>query len=73
MPTLSAASPASAPGAHDSAPDLARENAYLKQRNAQLQGDLIALQSEAERLRQIVDRLHGRVAARQPNPLGGGQ
>lgn len=56
------------------APDaLARENAYLRQRNAQLQDDVTALSAEAERLRQIVDRLHGRVAQRQANPLSGGQ
>ena len=56
------------------APDtLARENAYLRQRNAQLQDDVTSLSAEAERLRQIVDRLHGRVARRQANPLSGGQ
>jgi hypothetical protein len=48
---------------------LARENAYLKQRNAQLQEDLTAVSAEAERLRQIVERLHGRTAAAP----GGGQ
>ena len=53
--------------------DLARENAYLRQRNAQLQGDVAALQAEVERFRQIVERLHGRTAARPPNPLSGGQ
>lgn len=52
---------------------LARENAYLRQRNAQLQDDLTALSAEAERLKQIVDRLHGRTTARPPNPLSGGQ
>ena len=52
---------------------LARENAYLRQRNAQLQEDLVALGAEVERLRQIVERLHGRTAARPPNPLSGGQ
>lgn len=56
-----------------STPDLARENAYLRQRNAQLEADLVALQSEAERLRQIVERLHGRTPGRAPNPLSGGQ
>ena len=54
-------------------PDLGRENAYLRQRNAQLEEDVLALAAEAERLRQIVERLHGRTAARPPNPLGGGQ
>jgi len=54
-------------------PDLARENSYLRQRNAQLEGDVVALQAEVERFRQIVERLHGRSAARAPNPLSGGQ
>lgn len=53
--------------------DPARENAYLRQRNAQLEGDVTALQAEVERLRQIVERLHGRTAVRPPNPLSGGQ
>lgn len=53
--------------------DPVRENAYLRQRNAQLEGDVVALQAEVERLRQIVERLHGRSAARAPNPLSGGQ
>lgn len=52
---------------------LERENAYLRQRNAQLQEDVTALAAEAERLRQIVERLHGRTAARPPNPLSAGQ
>jgi hypothetical protein len=52
---------------------LRRENAYLLQRNAQLQDDLTAVTAEAERLRQIVERLHGRTAAHAPNPLRGGQ
>ena len=52
---------------------LVRENAYLLQRNAQLQDDITALAAEAERLRQIVERMHGRSPARAPNPLGAGQ
>jgi len=52
---------------------LARENAYLRQRVAQLQDDVTAITAEAERLRQIVERLHGRTALRPPNPLSGGQ
>lgn len=56
-----------------SSEELARENAYLRRRNAQLQEDLIALGAEAERLRQIVERLHGRTAMHAPNPLSGGQ
>jgi len=58
------------------APDqdrLTRENAYLLQRNAQLQDDLTAITAEAERLRQMVERLHGRTPSRPPNPLSGGQ
>lgn len=52
---------------------LTRENAYLLQRNAQLQEDLTAISAEAERLRQVVERLHGRTGLRTPNPLSGGQ
>lgn len=52
---------------------LARENLYLRQRNAQLQADVTALSAEVERLRQIVERLHGRTPSRAPNPLSGGQ
>ena len=53
--------------------ELARQNGYLRERNAQLQDDIVALQAEAERLRQIVERLHGRSARSAPNPLSGGQ
>jgi hypothetical protein len=53
--------------------DLTRENGYLKQRNAQLQEDVTALGAEAERLRQIVERLHARTPSSRPNPLSGGQ
>lgn len=49
-----------------SAQAMARENAYLKQRNAQLQDDVAALGAEGERLRQIVERLHGRTTTRVP-------
>lgn len=54
---------------------MTRENAYLKARNSQLQDDVTALIAETQRLRQIVDRMHGRAAtlAQTPNPLGGGQ
>lgn len=58
------------PGSHEA---LERENAYLRQRNEQLQSEVRALSAEVERLTQIAERLHGRMAARQPNPLGGGQ
>ena len=53
-----------------------RENTYLRQRNAQLQDEVVDLSAELERLRQVVERLHGRTAARAagaPNPLSGGQ
>ena len=52
---------------------LTRENTYLRQRNAQLQTDVVELNAEIERMRQVVERLHGRTAARAPNPLSGGQ
>lgn len=52
---------------------LLRENAYLRQRVAQLQEDLTAVSAEAERLRQIAERLHGRTPRAGPNPLSGGQ
>lgn len=52
---------------------LKRENAYLLQRNAQLQEDVTSLSAEAERLRQAAERLQGRRLARQPDPLSGGQ
>ncbi len=38
-----------------------KENDYLKLRNAQLQADLTDLSSETERLRQMLERLDGRV------------
>lgn len=54
--------------------DLLRENAYLKQRIAQLQGDVSDLSAEVDRLRQERERLHGRQQQRAaPNPLGSGQ
>lgn len=52
---------------------LIRDNAYLLGRNAELQNDVMALSAEVERLRQAHERLHGRIAARAPNPLGSGQ
>lgn len=52
---------------------LLRENAYLRQRNAQLQTDVSELTSELDRLRQMMDRLYGRQATRRPDPLSGGQ
>ncbi|HXA39892.1 MAG TPA: hypothetical protein VNW53_12895 [Phenylobacterium sp.] len=53
--------------------DLARENLYLRQRVAQLTDDVASLAAEGDRLRQILERMHGRVAARRPDPLSGGQ
>lgn len=53
--------------------DLARENLYLRQRVAQLQDDVSSLAAEGDRLRQTLERLHGRAAARRPDPLSGGQ
>lgn len=52
---------------------LQRENTYLKARVAQLQSDVADLSAEVDRLRQERERLHGRRAARAPNPLGSGQ
>ncbi|TAL34635.1 hypothetical protein [Phenylobacterium sp.] len=52
---------------------LVRENAYLRQQNAQLQRDLTAALADADRLRQIAERIYGRTAPRPPSPLGGGQ
>lgn len=52
---------------------LSRENRYLKDRNAQLQSDVTALAAESQRLREELERLHGRRAAHRPNPLNGGQ
>ncbi|HZZ31787.1 MAG TPA: hypothetical protein VFE10_07300 [Phenylobacterium sp.] len=53
--------------------DLARENLYLRQRVAELQDDVSSLAAEGDRLRQTLERMHGRVAARRPDPLSGGQ
>jgi prefoldin subunit 5 len=52
---------------------LQRETLYLRQRNAQLQADVADLAAEVDRLRQQLERLHGRAPQRSPNPLGGGQ
>jgi len=53
--------------------ELARENAYLKLRNAQLQSDIIDLSAEVERLRQLQDRLHARKAVQNPGSPAGCQ
>lgn len=42
---------------------LVRDNIYLRRRNAQLQEDMNALLAENLRMRQALERLHGR------NPL----
>jgi cell division protein FtsB len=52
---------------------LQRENRYLKARNAELQSDIADLAADAQRLREELERLHGRVAMRRPDPLSGGQ
>ena len=44
---------------------LIQEKAYLRQRNVQLQDDIVAVTAE-------VERLHGRAPTR-PNPLSGGR
>jgi hypothetical protein len=56
-----------------SAAELERENSYLKARVAQLENDVTDLSAENRRLAEERERLHGRRAARPPNPLGGGQ
>ena len=54
--------------------DLARQNDYLKARNAQLQNDVTELGAENTRLREELERVMGRRAARAaPNPMSGGQ
>jgi hypothetical protein len=53
--------------------ELERENAYLKARIAQLEGDVTDLGAENLRLQEERQRLHARRADRGPNPLGGGQ
>ncbi len=50
---------------------LTRENAYLRQRNAQLQEDLTAVSAEAERLRQAAERLLGSNILHSPDSLNG--
>jgi hypothetical protein len=58
----------------DATPDeLRRENLYLRDRVAQLTGDVSDLSAENGRLRQERERLHGRQPTHGPNPLVGGQ
>jgi len=49
---------------------LARENAYLKLRCAQLQDDVTSLSSQVARMQQELERLHGARATRA-DQLGG--
>lgn len=52
---------------------LRRENSHLRQRCAQLQGDIVGLESQVARLQQSHEHLAGRRVApgAQPNPLSG--
>lgn len=59
--------------APEAADPLTRENIYLRQRVAQLQEDVTAITAEADRLRQIVERIYARKPQAPPNPLGSGQ
>jgi len=53
---------------------LRRENNYLKQRCAQLEGDIVDLESQLARLQQVQAHTTGRrIAATLPGPLSGGQ
>jgi hypothetical protein len=53
---------------------LERENAYLKQRCAQLEGDVSDLGAQVVRLTQQLERIVGRRGAHdRPAPLAGGQ
>ncbi len=51
--------------------ELRRENAYLKQGCAQLQGGFTDLAAENMRLRQELERIAGRRAMARPDPLAG--
>lgn len=52
---------------------LTRENAYLKARCAQLQGDVTDLGSQLHRAQQQLERLGAARLARGANPQSGGQ
>ena len=52
---------------------LQRENAYLKSRVAQLEGDVTDIGAEVTRLRQVLETTMARRAANRPNTLSGGQ
>jgi hypothetical protein len=52
---------------------LIRQNAYLKQRCAQLEADATDMQAQINRLTQQLERAGERRAGGRPNPLSGGQ
>jgi predicted nucleic acid-binding Zn-ribbon protein len=52
---------------------LQRENTYLKQRIAQLEGDIVDLNSQVTRLQQQNQHFSARRVVRPPDPLAGGQ
>jgi cell division protein FtsB len=55
-------------------PALERQNAYLKQRVAQLEGDVSDLGAQVMRLTQQLERIAGRRdAGARADPLSGGQ
>ena len=55
-------------GSSNPTSNLERENAYLRQRNAQLQDDVTALSAEVTRQRQVLERLHARTGASSIKP-----
>ena len=57
----------------EEAQGLRRENAYLKQRCAQLQDDVTVLGGQVTRLEQQLEGVHARRAGHAANPLSGGQ
>jgi len=59
----------------DEQQSLERQNTYLKQRCAQLQGDVLDLTAQVTRLSQQLERFNDRREANRasPNPLSGGQ
>jgi hypothetical protein len=52
---------------------LIRENTYLKQRCAQLEGDVTDLNAQISRLAQQLERVGDRRTPSRPSPLSGGQ
>jgi cell division protein FtsB len=55
-------------GSSNPTSNLERENAYLRQRNAQLQDDVTALNAEITRQRQMLERLPVRTDAAAIKP-----